>query len=407
MTRYRYRALDAEGRHVENEIEADSPYELTRALKSQGITVTAVTPADSSRPSRFGFRQLRWDDLRLFVQQMASIVRGGYPLAPALKAMARDLHRPRLRAVLEELHVDVDRGIALEEAVRRQGNRFPQTYAALVRAGEITGNLGGVLGLMGDHASRMSAGSHRLKLAMMYPFILALSSTFVLGYLLLNTIPVFAEVFDELGGQLPAPTRLLLFLSEVLRGYWPVLSVVLPLMALGAAGILTGLRQSPDGRYLTDWLKLFTPSLGPWYHGAVQARFFRTLALLLAARVPIIESLTLAGAASGCAVLERGCARACGRVAAGERLTDALRDTRFFGPNAIWLLGTGEERGCAEEALAQLAENFDRETRARELSMGTFTAPMVTAFFGLIIGFVVMAMYLPIFTLGDQITGGG
>lgn len=400
MARYRYRAVDGDGRQYADEVEAHSPFELTQALKAQGLSVSLVEPVQKLRLPSFAFRQLQWEDLRLFSQQLGSIIRSGYPLAPALKAMARDLHRPRLRAVLEQIYDDVEHGRSLDEALDRQKGRFPRIYGALIRAGQATGNLGGVLGLMGDHASRMTAASHRLKIAMMYPFILAISSTFVLGYLLLDTVPTFAEVFAEFDQKLPAPTRVLLFLSEMLRGYWPVLSVLLPLLALGLAAGYAALRQTRGGRYFTDWVKLYTPSLGPWYYGAVQARFCRTLSLLLAARVPILDALALAGAASGCAVLERGCERAAADISAGERLTDALRGTRFFGPNFIWLLGTGEERGCAEEALNHLAENFDRETRARELTMGAFTAPMVTAVFGVVIGFIVVSMYLPIFYPG-------
>ena len=145
--------------------------------------------------------------------------------------------------------------------------------------------------------------------------------------------------------------------------------------------------------------------IGACYHGAVQARFCHTLGLLLGARVPIVAALDLAGAASGCAVLERRCRRAGEDIAAGERLTDSLRYTRFFGHNFIWILGTGEERGGAEEALQNLAESLDRETEAREQALGMFSAPLLTAVFAVIIGFIVSAMYLPMFTLGDQVVG--
>jgi len=303
MTRYRYRAHDTQGRHYEEIVEAESTYEVTQSVKAQGLVVSSV---DVEREPWFaGMRQLRWKDLLLFSQQLASVTRSGYPLAPAIKAIAQDLHRPRLRATLEEMHVDLERGASLEEALQRQEARFPPIYVALVRAGEATGDLNRVLKLMGDHASRMTAASHRLTLAMMYPLILSISSLCVLAYLLLDTVPVFAEVFSEFGGQLPAPTRFLLFLSDSLRAYWPVLSAALPIMATALVVGYGALRQTREGRYLTDWIKLYAPSLGPCYYGAVQARFCRTLSLLMAARVPILDSLTLAGAASGCAVLER------------------------------------------------------------------------------------------------------
>lgn len=405
MTRYRYRALDGDGAPCRGEVDGDSPYALTQALASQGYTVTGIEAVEPHGLARGRAGRLGWEDLRLFSQQLASITRSGYPLAPALKAMAQDLHRPRLRNALELIHGDLERGVSLSEALGRQRHRFPSAYVALIQAGEVTGNLSAVLDLMTRHASKMTSARHRFKLAMIYPVVLMLSTLFVLANLLLFTIPVFADVFVEMEAELPASTRLLIYLSEVFRAHWPVISATVPLAVGALISGYVAVRQTDGGRYATDWLKLYLPSIGACYYGAVQARFCYTLGLLLAARVPVVSALDLAGASAGCAVLERGCLRAADSIAAGERLTDSLRQTRFFGHNFVWLLGTGEDRGGVEEALENLADSFDRETQARERTLGMFTAPMLTAIIGLIIGFIVVAMYLPIFTLGDQMGG--
>ena len=146
MPRFRYRAHDAEGRAIEEQVEALSTYDLTQSLTARGLTVTTVTPVQEPPPFFSGRRQLKWEELRLFSEQLGSIAKSGFPLVPSLASMARDLHQPALRDATEKLRDDLARGTSLEEAFRRQEHRFPPLYSALARAGEMTGDLSAVLG---------------------------------------------------------------------------------------------------------------------------------------------------------------------------------------------------------------------------------------------------------------------
>lgn len=291
------------------------------------------------------------------------------------------------------------------KAFRLQSHRFPPSYSALMRAGEATGNLPGVLALMTQHATRMSGVKHRILMAAAYPVVILAAATVVILYQLIYVVPVFGEIFGELGGQLPAPTRFLLHLSRVLIAHWAFLIGFIPLAAIAIAGGYWFLRQSRQGRQLLDGLLLFFPGLGIAYHGIVQARFCRTLSLLLGGQVPAVDALSLAAAAAGSARLERCVELASNEVQQGGRLVDGLRISRFFSPSFYWLLGTAEERGQVVEVLENLAENAERNTRAREQMLGSLITPVLVAFIAGIVGFIVISLYLPIFTLGDQIGG--
>ena len=405
MPRFRYRAHDAEGRHVEEEVEAISTFDLTQTLKGQGLNVSTISPVQEPPPLFSGRRQLRWEELRLFSEQLGAIARSGYPLVPSLASMAQDLHQPALRAATDRLREDLERGTSLEEAFRRQEHRFPPLYSALARAGEMTGDLSAVLGMMSQHATRMAGVKHRVQMAMAYPLILTASSIAVILYQLLYIVPVFAEIFGEMSAQLPAPTLFLLKLSNILRFHWPLLTAAAPFIAIAVAGAYVWMRRNRGGRRWLDACLLYFPGIGVAYQGVVQARFCQTLSLLLHARVPMLDALSLAGAASGSAVLERAVGLVTDEIAYGARLSDALRKTNFFAPSFHWLLGTAEERGQVVEALDNLAESAERSVRAREQMLGSMITPLLVCVWGLIIGFIVISLYLPIFTLGDQIGG--
>jgi type IV pilus assembly protein PilC len=405
MTIYKYRALDPEGNPVEDSMEAVSAHAVTQKLQERGLTVSAVVEAYPDRRLLRVSGKLTWEDLQLLSEQLESILKSGLPLVPSLKALASELRNPRLKPVLEHLHQDLERGVSLEDAVDKQHEYFPRVYPALIRAGEATGNLAGVMGLVSQHATRMVDLKQRVQLALIYPVILAVTAFFIISFLMLKVVPVFKEIFGQLGSSLPAPTRLLLEVSDLFQHSFANLALALAiLLGLGIA-VLLWLRSSVAGRCRLDTIKLYLPWVGPTYHLGVQARFCRLMGLLLESRVPVLDAMELSGAASGSPVLERALEDAVLAVASGERLADALEHTRFFGHDTCWLLSTSEERGTTEEAFSSLASRFEHQAVAHEKFLGVMAAPALVLFIGFIVAFVAFSLYLPIFTLGDSISG--
>ena len=405
MTMYKYRALDPEGNPVEDSMEAASAHAVTQKLQERGLTVSSVAEAYPDRRLLRVSGKLTWEDLQLLSEQLASIVKSGLPLVPSLKALASELRNPRLKPVLERLHQDLEQGVSLEDAVDKQHQYFPRVYPALIRAGEATGNLAGVMGLVSQHATRMVDLKQRLQLALIYPVILAVTAFFIISFLMLKVVPVFKEIFGQLGASLPAPTRLMLEISDLFQHSFANLALALAILVGLGIGTLLWMRSSVSGRCRLDTLKLYLPWVGPTYHMGVQARFCRLMGLLLESRVPVLDAMELSGAASGSPVLERALEDAVLEVASGERLADALQHTRFFGHDTCWLLSTSEERGTTEEAFSSLASRFEHQAAAHEKFLGVMAAPVLVLLIGVVVAFVAFSLYLPIFTLGDSISG--
>jgi type IV pilus assembly protein PilC len=402
---YKYRALDPEGNPVEDSMEAASAHAVTQKLQERGLTVSAVVEAYPDRRLLRVSGKLTWEDLQLLSEQLESIVKSGMPLVPSLKALASELRNPRLKPVLERLHQDLERGVSLEDAVDKQHEYFPRVYPALIRAGEATGNLAGVMGLVSQHAARMADFKQRLQLALIYPVILAVTAFCIISFLMLKVVPVFGEIFGEFGAALPAPTQFLIDGSAFFRAYFDKILLALAVLAAGIIGLFLWLRRSVAGRCRLDTLKLYLPWIGPAYHMSVQARFCRLMGLLLSARVPVLDAMELSGAASGSPVLERALEDAVLEVASGERLADALEHTRFFGHDTCWLLATSEERGTTEEAFSSLAGRLEHQASTHEKFIGAMAAPVFVIVIGLAVAFVVFSMYMPIFTIGDSMGG--
>lgn len=405
MTMYKYRALDPEGNPVEDSMEALSAHAVTQKLQERGLTVSSVVEAYPDRRLLRVSGKLTWEDLQLLSEQLESIVKSGMPLVPSLKALASELRNSRLKPVLERLHQDLERGVSLEDAVDKQHEYFPRVYPALIRAGEATGNLAGVMGLVSQHATRMADLKQHLQLALIYPIILAVTAFFIISFLMLKVVPVFSEIFGQLGASLPAPTRFMVEISAIFQHSFANLVALLVVAVFAGSALYLWMRSSVAGRCRLDSIKLYLPWVGPTYHLGVQARFCRLMGLLLESRVPVLDAMELSAAASGSPVLERAMEDAVLEVASGERLADAMEHTRFFGHDTCWLLSTSEERGTTEEALSNLASRFEHQAVAHENFLGVMAAPVFVLAIGFVVAFVAFSLYLPIFTLGDQIGG--
>ena len=400
MPRYRYRVTTPDGRADEGTTEAGSAQDLVRTLRERGFEVTSVDEV-----GRLGIPQrkkrLTWEDLALFNDQLLAIVKGGLPLAPSLAALAQDLGNKRLRRIIEEVGHDLERGLTLEEAISKHPESFTPVYVSILRAGERTGNLSGVLSLLSAYSGRMVEIKNLAQEAMAYPVVVLAVTCLVVGFLLLRVVPVFEEVYWEFGRGLPAPTQLTINLARDLHNNGLAVAVV----ACASVTLLMVMRRralrSRRGRYVLDRLKLRVPGFSRVFKGVSMARFSRSLGLLLGGHVPVAESLDLAAAASGNAVIDEAIQKATQAVARGNALADALAATGVFDHSFCWLLATGESRGEPENALLSLAEAYEREVNRHQRLLATTMGPVVIFAVGLAVGFIVVSLYLPLFSLSS------
>lgn len=405
MALFTYRAVDPKGEVFEGTMDEASPAAVTAILQERGLQVNEVRPLAIGSGLPFARKTLSWEDVHLLNEQLLIIVKSELPFVPALRSIAADLRRSRLKPVLEDLMRDMERGESLEESLKRHPDSFPATYISMIRAGERSGNLAGVLSILSTQSARILDFRNSLRMALAYPMMVVVTAILLLWFLSTRVVTVFAEIFQEFGTGLPAPTQFVVDSSQIVSDLGPGAVLIIVAVAVSAWGATRLFRRSERGRYAMDRLLETVPVLGRTLTLGALARFTRSLGLLLASNVPIVESLDLAGAASGSAVLRRRVARAATRVSAGESISDSLAESGYFPHLFCWSLATGESRGQVEQTLANLGRTYEQQLLMLQRGLGQVLAPLLIIFVGLTVGFIVVSMYLPMFSLGDAISG--
>ena len=401
MGSYHYKAMNPDGEAVEGTIESESAYQATAVLRERGLDVRTVEELVAEGAVQGAPSALSWDDLSLFVMQLQGLTRAGLPLPQGLAALAHDLGRPRLRDALERCRLELERGASLEEALERQGNVFPPVFVRLVQAGESSGDLPGVLRLLAQYTRRTVSLRDQWRTAMAYPTMLALVGVGVILFLLLVVMPALSSAVFEIGARLPPLAAAMHALSRFVSEYGAVLLGLLVVVGLLRVAVPRLIRRTHAGRQWLDWLRLYTPLTGRLHYLLNLALFARTLALLLTARLAILEALESAAAATGSPMLERAVGDAAGRIAAGETVSAALASTEFFPPHFCWLLGTHETRGQLEVALDAAADGFEREAGLRDRVLTGMLTPAAVILVGVVVAVFFLAIYMPL------VYGGG
>jgi len=241
--------------------------------------------------------------------------------------------------------------------------------------------------------------------AVAYPLVVLVCACLVVGFLTVYVVPVFADIFHDFGSRLPAPTRVCLAVCVFLRHHALSLAVALVLIVILLHGLRRVLRWTESGNFFLDSVVLHVPVVRRLFAAASLGRFSRSLGLLLASRAHVLDSMNLAAAAAGNAVLARSVRAAAQRVSDGTKMADALASTGYFPHSFCWLLGVGEDRGEADRALLDIADAYDRDVAGMEKLVKFLLAPVLVVAVGAVIAFVVLSLYLPLFTAGDAIAG--
>ncbi|HOZ46846.1 MAG TPA: type II secretion system F family protein [Candidatus Hydrogenedentes bacterium] len=404
MPAFQYRATDPSGKPVEGACEAESVQGCIEQLRSQGLRVNAVTRADTERHGLLAKRSLSWNDLEVFNRQLADIVRSGLPISESLRALAEDMRKSRLRRAVDDLRAEVEKGTSFSEALERSREGFPRMYTRVVRAGEQAGNLVGVLNHLCDYSARMVELKHLAHEALAYPALVLVVATGVMGFFLANVEPVFVSFAQDFGAQMPPPTRLFVALGKGLSLHWPVVAVCTVAGILALIMALRSLRRTHAGAYALDWLKLHVPVVGTRNRVAAVGRFSHALGLMLRNEVPILDSLELAGAAADNEVLRAKVLRAGDLVENGTPVPEALGTMGFFGSEFCWALQAADNSGTLDVGLLQVAENHERDVAHYDRVVASMAPPVILLVLGVVVAVVIVAMFSPIYTMGDAVS---
>lgn len=401
MPAFQYQALDASGRNLKGLLEGDSARQVRQQLRERGLTPVAVQELSGERRPRAtaGRRQrLSATELALATRQLATLIGAGLPVEQALAAVARQSNRPRLAGLLLALRARVLEGHSLAAALADYPRAFPELYQATVAAGEQAGYLPLVLERLADYSDSRQQLRQRVGLALFYPLLLTgVAGLIVLG-LLAYVVPQVTQVFASTGQTLPWLTRALIALSDLLRAHGWLLLIALLAAAIGFARAL----RRPSMRRTVQRLLLATPLIGRLLRGLDGARFARTLDILLASGVPVLEALRITAPVLGLLPLRETVARAAVRVREGGNLHEALAGGGLP-PMLLELIASGEASGRLEAMLARAAEQQERETETLISALLGVFEPLLILFMGALVLAIVVAILLPIFELNQLI----
>lgn len=404
MAVFEYEGLDAKGAATHGIVDAEGVRAARTKLKRQGIYATGLTETRGAPAAGEGAGApwfgggIRVGELSLLTRQLTTLLGAGLPLVAALGALLEQVESERVNRVFSQVREGVNEGKAFHEVLGDHASSFPEIYRNMVAAGEASGTLPLVLARLADFLEGSLAFRRKIQAALVYPILMGVLGTTILWFLLVSVVPKVTKIFDDLHRVLPAPTRILLALSAGLRSYgW----VVLVLVAVGTV-LLRRYAATPQGRLTLHGLLLRVPAVGRFVRLIAVSRFARTLGTLLASGVPLLTALEIGRAVLGNAVLMESVAQARTDVREGRSLRDALRAGGQFPGAVCQMVGVGEESGALDTMLLKVSEAFEAQVEA---ALGTLTSlfePIMILVMGLAVGFVVMAILLPIFEMSQM-----
>ncbi|MBW8058821.1 MAG: type II secretion system F family protein [Solirubrobacterales bacterium] len=409
-TTFAFRAMDLAGAATAGEAEAESKAQVTEQLRQRGLIVLDVS--EKSEPFRLENVWRRWKgvdmrELAVFSRQFATLVASGMPMLRTLHTLEEQTQDERIKEAIAGVRADVEAGSTLEQAMERHPEVFDRLYRAMVRSGEESGRLEDALDRIASQVEKTDALRRLVKSALMYPALIFGFAMVVLVAVVAFIIPVFVGIFEEIAednpgekATLPFPTQVCVIASDAITGYWFVL-----IPALVAAFVLFfRWKRTAAGKGAWDRFTLRIPAkIGDVIQKVALARWSRTFSGSVAAGVPMLQAINLTGETSGNVVLEQAMEEVYASVKRGGSLAGPIERNAIFPPMVGHMIAVGEETGQLEHMLTKIADFYEAEVDAKVKALTSLIEPIMIVFVGGVVGFIVIAMYLPIFSLYDKI----
>lgn len=340
-------------------------------------------------------------ELALFTQQLASLLNAGLPLVQCLEALQDQTEDPCFRIIIRDVRLDISSGNSFSTAVKKFPKSFPSLFISMVEAGEASGALSEILAKVAGYFESSVKLTKKVKSAMTYPIAVIGLAIALVNVLLIFVIPVFADMFKDFGSKLPAPTQMLIDLSNFLKHNFFYLAIAI----YGAYWAISKFIATPRGRRLKDEGLVKAPIFGNLIHKIALSRFCRTYATLIRSGVPILRTLEIVASASGKVQIEDACVEISKHVSQGGQVSEVLAANAFFPPMMKHMVKAGESTGNVDGMMNKIADFYDVECEATVAALTSLIEPMLIVFLGVVVGGIVMAMFLPIFQLG-AVAGG-
>jgi type IV pilus assembly protein PilC len=409
-TTFSFRALDLAGTATAGEVEAESKAQVTDQLRQRGLIVLDVS--EKSEPFKIEQLWQTWKgidkrELSVFSRQFATLVASGMPMLRSLSTLEEQTQDDRIREAIAGVKADVEAGSTLEQAMERHPEVFDRLYRAMVRSGEESGRLEDALDRIAYQVEKSDALRRQVKSAMMYPLLIFGFAAVVLVAVVAFVIPVFVGIFEQIAeenpgekSELPLPTQICVMASDAITGYWFIL---IPGLAISFVAFFRW-KRTKQGKEIWDRLVLRLPAqIGDVIQKVALARWSRTFSGSVAAGVPMLQAIKLTGETSGNIVLEQAMQDVYDSVKRGGSLAGPIEGNAIFPSMVGHMVAVGEETGQLEHMLSKIADFYETEVDAKVKALTSLIEPLMIVFVGGVVGFIVIAMYLPIFSLYDKI----
>jgi len=408
MPVYEYKARDRTGKLIAATMEAASERDVAAALRQKGYFISEIKAPKSGLNAEI--KLPKWldvgsipnaRDITIFSRQFATVINAGLPVVQSLSILQRQAEKQGLKDALRRVREDVETGLNLSDALAKHPRLFNKLYIYLVRAGEVSGNLDGILERIATYMEKQAALRGKIRTALTYPTVVLVIALAVTWFLLTGIVPQFAQILDQLGGELPVITRALIAISDFLRFQWWLLALIIVAAVVG----LVLFRRTPNGRRVIDRFLLRTPVIGTLVQKTAIASFSNTFGLLLRSGVNIIESIDITKGTAGNAIVEDILTETKEAVQRGEQISTTLQKyPRVFPPMVSSMVAIGEETGAVDSMLQKVADFYEREVDEAVESLTAALEPALIVFLGVIVGFIVAGMFLPMFSIIGQLS---
>ncbi len=392
---FEWEGKDRNGKVVRGEQRAVGENQVQAALRRQGVLATKI----KKRRTQSG-KSIKPKDISIFTRQLATMMKAGVPLLQSFDIVGRGNANPSVSKLLNEVRLDVETGTSLSSAFRKHPKYFDNLYCNLVEAGEAAGILEALLDRLAVYMEKTEAIKSKIKSALMYPASVVVVAFVVVVVIMIFVIPAFKQVFSSFGADLPAPTQFVINMSEFFVKWW---WLIFGGMGFGGYFFMQAWKRNEKMQKFMDRALLKVPVFGALIEKSCIARWTRTLATMFAAGVPLVEALDSVGGASGNSKYADATVKIQQEVSTGTSLTSAMTNVNLFPSMVIQMTAIGEESGSIDHMLGKAADFYEAEVDDMVAGLSSLMEPIIIVFLGTIIGGIVVAMYLPIFKLGQVV----
>ncbi len=407
MPSFAYKAKMLSGTITEGKVEAKDKKAAVEQLRSQKLIPLEISESSKSLAEIIaGINPLKpkvkAKELVLFSRQLSTLVSAGVPLVQGLTILEEQVETKVFKEIIHAIREDIEAGQSITDALSKHPSTFEELYVSMIKAGEVGGILDVILERLSSYLEATEELKGKVKSAMMYPLVVSTIAGGVTVFLLIFVIPTFQKIFAGFGAELPTITQVVITASDFLKKFWYMV-IITPI------GLVMGLkyyRKTDAGKLMTDRLSLKLPVFGMILRKVAVAKFTRTLATLIKSGVPILQAMETVAKTSGNKVIEIAVMSSRESIKEGERIATPLKKAQVFPPMVVQMVSIGEETGNLDAMLAKIADFYDSEVDAAVKALTSMIEPLIIVAMGLVIGFIVIAMFMPMFSLGDLASRG-